>query len=185
MGRSAQHHGVRRGIAAVARLSIVARMTLAAADETYLREAIALARAGALAGRGGPFGAVIVRDGRVLSRGENRVPSACDPTAHAEVVAIRAACAAQRTFRLDGATLYASCEPCPMCLAATYWARIARVVYACTRDDAAAIGFDDALFYRELSAPPAHRTLPLVSALREEGLAAMRAWAEKPDRVAY
>jgi guanine deaminase len=164
---------------------MVATMMLDAVDERYLREAIARARAGALAGLGGPFGAVIVRDGRVLGGGENRVPTALDPTAHAEVMAIREACARERTFRLDGATIYASCEPCPMCLAAIYWARLARVVYACTREDAAAIGFDDALFYRELSLPPEQRAIPMLAGLRTEGLTALRAWCEKADRTAY
>ncbi len=130
------------------------------ADLAHLREAIALARAGAAGGCGGPFGAVIVHEGRVVGRGENRVTSTNDPTAHAEMVAIRAACTNLGRFHLAGATLYTSCEPCPMCLAAAYWAHVARIVFACTRDDAAAIGFDDAFLYRELVAPPAARRVP-------------------------
>ena len=154
-------------------------------NHSFLREAIALARAGAAAGTGGPFGALIVFDGRIVGRGQNRVTSTNDPTAHAEVVAIREACASLGRFHLTGATLYTSCEPCPMCLAAAYWAHVARIVYACTRDDAAAIGFDDAFLYRELTAPSAARRIPQVPLLREEGVTVFRDWAGNPGRIPY
>jgi tRNA(Arg) A34 adenosine deaminase TadA len=154
-------------------------------DLPFLREAIALARAGAASGVGGPFGALIVHEGRIVGRGQNHVTSANDPTAHAEVVAIREACAALGRFHLAGATLYTSCEPCPMCLAAAYWAHIERIVHACTRDDAAAIGFDDAFLYRELAAPSASRRIPSIPLLRDEGLTVFREWTENPRRVQY
>ena len=156
-----------------------------ATDLPFLREAIALARAGADAGPGGPFGAVIGCEGRIGGRGQNRVTSTNDPTAHAEVVALREACTSLGRFHLAGATLYASCEPCPMCLAAAYWALIERIVFACTRDDAAAIGFDDAFLYRELVAPPAARRVPELPLLRDEGLVAFREWTANPRRIAY
>jgi tRNA(Arg) A34 adenosine deaminase TadA len=154
-------------------------------DRTFLREAIGLARAGAAAGAGGPFGALIVIEGRIMGRGQNRVTSTNDPTAHAEVVAIREACASLGRFHLTGATLYTSCEPCPMCLAAAYWAHVARIVYACTRDDAAAIGFDDAFLYRELSASADERRIPQLPLLREDGVAVFREWAGNPSRIGY
>ncbi len=154
-------------------------------DLHFLREAIALARAGAAAGIGGPFGAVVVHDGHIVGRGENRVTSTNDPTAHAEVVAIRQACTTLGRFHLAGTTLYTSCEPCPMCLAATYWAHVDRIVFACTRDDAAAIGFDDAFLYRELVTPQAERRIPEIPLLRDEGLVAFREWGDNPGRVSY
>jgi tRNA(Arg) A34 adenosine deaminase TadA len=153
-------------------------------DREYLREAIGLARRSG-AGTGGPFGAIVVIGGSIVGRGQNRVTSALDPTAHAEVVAIREACAALGRFELRGATLYASCEPCPMCLAAACWARVARIVYSSTRDDAAAAGFDDATLHAELAAPAAARKLPMESFLREEGLEAFRIWQANPNRTAY
>ena len=151
----------------------------------FLREAIALARAGATSTIGGPFGALVVHEGLVIGRGQNLVTSALDPTAHAEVVAVRAACSTLQQFHLRGATLYTSCEPCPMCLAAAYWARIARIVYACTREDAAAAGFDDALIYAEISLPPEARQLPMTALLREEGAAAFKEWEANPGRRPY
>ncbi|HTZ21809.1 MAG TPA: nucleoside deaminase [Opitutaceae bacterium] len=154
-------------------------------DELFLREAIELARAGAASGVGGPFGAILVQGGKIVGRGQNRVTSSNDPTAHAEVVAIRAACAAQRQFHLAGTTLYTSCEPCPMCLAAAYWARVERIVYACTRDDAAAIGFDDAMLYREIALGPGERRVPMVPLLRPEGVEVFREWERNPQRVPY
>ena len=123
-------------------------------DARFVREAIRLAIDKMEAGCGGPFGALVVVEGAVAGRGWNRVTSANDPTAHAEIVAIRQACAARRSFRLEGATLYASCEPCPMCLAAAYWARVARVCYACTREDATRAGFADADIYADVSYLP-------------------------------
>lgn len=146
-----------------------------------MRRAIELARESVRTG-GGPFGAVITRDGRVLAEGANRVTVWNDPTAHAEVVAIRQACERLGTFQLDGCTVYASCEPCPMCLGAIYWARAARLVFACTRADAAAIGFDDDLIYRELNLDPSARRLPTVTLLRDEALTAFAAWSASAAR---
>ncbi len=155
------------------------------ADEPHLARAVALSRERMEAGLGGPFGAVIVRDGRVLAEGWNEVTSANDPTAHAEVTAIRRACTAVGDFSLAGATLYTSCEPCPMCLASAYWARISRIVYANTRDEAAAIGFDDAFIYDEIPKAPSDRALSMVHAPREDAAAAFAAWMAKADRIAY
>src|SRR5919206_831766 len=137
-------------------------------DRAHLARAVALSREHMRAGEGGPFGAVVVRDGQVLAEGWNQVTSTNDPTAHAEVVAIRRACEAVGDFALPGATLYTSCEPCPMCLASAYWARLARIVYANTREDAAAIGFDDALIYRELEKAVPDRIMPMIHAPSRE-----------------
>ena len=153
--------------------------------ERFMRRAIALSREGMAANRGGPFGAVVVLDGRVVGEGVNRVTSTNDPTAHAEVVAIRAACAALGRFDLAGAEIYTSCEPCPMCLAAIHWARLDRVWYANDRFDAAAIGFDDELLYREIPKPVEQRALPMRRLLAAEALEAFAAWAAKPDKTAY
>ncbi len=151
----------------------------------YLKEAIRLARDHMLTGAGGPFGAVIVRNEVVVARGWNRVTSSNDPTAHAEVVAIRAACAALGTFSLQGCELFASCEPCPMCLAACYWARIDRVVFAATRDEASAAGFDDAHIYTELALPVEARSLPVVHQPVAGALEPFRLWLDKTDGVRY
>jgi tRNA(Arg) A34 adenosine deaminase TadA len=151
----------------------------------FMREAIRLARLHMRAGHGGPFGAVVVRRGVIVGRGWNRVTSANDPTAHAEVVAIRAACRRLRTFKLDDCELYTSCEPCPMCLAAIYWARLRRVYYANTRRDAARIQFDDEFLYREVARPVSRRSLPMRQLLRNEALAVFTEWAAKPDKVRY
>jgi guanine deaminase len=155
------------------------------AHEAFMREAIRLARENMRAGAGGPFGAVVVKDGVIIGRGWNQVTSANDPTAHAEVMAIRAACQARGDFRLNGAAIYTSCEPCPMCLSAIYWARIERVYFAGTREDAAAAGFDDALLYREVALPLGERTIPFNALLREEALTAFAEWNAKPDKVRY
>ena len=154
-------------------------------DGKFLARAIALADAQVRSGEGGPFGAVIVRDGTIIAEGCNEVTSANDPTAHAEVVAIRRACQALGSFALAGATIYASCEPCPMCLAAIYWARLERLVFANTREQAAAIGFDDALIYAEVPKPIGERLLPTVHLPLPEGAAAFAAWSAKVDKVAY
>lgn len=153
--------------------------------ESFMREAIRLARENMRAGAGGPFGAVVVKDGAIIGRGWNQVTSTNDPTAHAEVMAIRAACRALGDFRLNGAVIYASCEPCPMCLSAIFWARIDRVYFAGTREDAAAAGFDDALLYREVGLPLQQRALLFVKLLRDEALAAFAEWNAKPDKVRY
>lgn len=157
----------------------------ASGPSAFMRRAIELSRIHMEAGEGGPFGAVVVRDGRILGEGWNRVTSAHDPTAHAEVIAIREACRALGTFELRGCELYTSCEPCPMCLAAIYWARLDRIWYANTRADAAEIRFDDAWLYREVALPVGERSLPAVQILREEALPVFRAWEAKPDRIPY
>lgn len=141
--------------------------------------------AGMLGNEGGPFGAIVVKDGVIVGRGNNRVTSSNDPTAHAEVVAIRDACAKLNSYQLDGCTLYTSCEPCPMCLGAIYWARPDKVFYACTRDDAAEIEFDDAFIYDELSVPIEARTMKMVQISREEALEAFKQWKAKTDKTRY
>jgi tRNA(Arg) A34 adenosine deaminase TadA len=151
----------------------------------FMARAIALAVENVHAGRGGPFGAVVVREGRIIAEGTNRVTSSNDPTAHAEVVAIRIACAALNSFQLPGCELYTSCEPCPMCLGAIYWARPARVYFACTAADAAAAGFDDSFIYEQLTVPLASRKIPFVSMMREEAQTTFQAWREKSDKIAY
>ena len=155
------------------------------ADRALMARASRLARERLEAGAGGPFGAIVVCDGKVIAEGWNQVTSSCDPTAHAEIVAIRRACEAVGNFSLKGMTIYSSCEPCPMCLAAIYWARLDRLVYANTREQAAAIGFDDALIYEEVPKPLDRQILPIVRLPCEEAEAAFAAWAAKPDRVPY
>jgi guanine deaminase len=153
--------------------------------ENHMRAAIAEAEAGMRGGRGGPFGCVIVRRGEVIARGHNRVTSTNDPTAHAEVTAIREACATLKTFQLDDCELYTSCEPCPMCLAAIYWARIPKIFYGNTRGDAAAIGFDDDFIYQQIPLPPEQRAIAMQPLLRDEAQGTFRAWAAKDDKVPY
>lgn len=150
-----------------------------------MREAIRLSLEKSRENCGGPFGAVVVREGEIIGRGWNQVTSKNDPTAHAEVMAIRAACKKLNTFQLDDCELYASCEPCPMCLSAIYWARIRRVFYANTRRDAARIKFDDDLIYREISRPMARRKIPMRQLLRPEALKAFAAWEAKTDKIRY
>lgn len=154
-------------------------------DETYLRRAIALSMENARGTAGGPFGAVVVKDGRIAGEGVNQVTTAIDPTAHAEVVAIRAACRALGTFDLKGSVIYTSCEPCPMCLAAILWARIDRMVYACSRVEAARAGFDDAWFYEQVALPIDARALPARRLLAAEGDRAFQAWIENPKKIPY
>ena len=151
----------------------------------HMRRAISLAEDNASSGNGGPFGAVIVKDGKVVAEGSNTVTVDNDPTAHAEVNAIRRACAVLGTFDLSGCELYTSCEPCPMCLAACYWAHISRVYYAAGRDDAAAAGFDDDMIYVEVAKPLAERKLPFIQLLPEEGLRPFLLWRSNPDKVRY
>jgi len=150
-----------------------------------MQEAIRLAEDGMRSGHGGPFGCVIVRAGEIVGRGHNRVTSANDPTAHAEVTAIRDACANLETFQLTDCELYTSCEPCPMCLASAYWARITRIVYSNTRDEAAAIGFDDAFIYDEMPKSPGERAIAMEHRPTAEATAAFHAWSAKPDKIAY
>jgi len=153
-------------------------------DERLLREAIRLARTRMHRGAG-PFGAVIARDGVIVARGWNAVTATQDPTAHAEVVAVRRACRALDTFHLEGCVLYSSCEPCPMCLGAAFWARLDRLVYAATRDDAAHAGFDDAFIYDQVPLAPEARSLHTDRLLRGEAVAVFDEWLAKPDRVQY
>jgi len=150
-----------------------------------MRAAIRLSQEGLRHNDGGPFGAVVVRRGKIIGRGWNRVTSANDPTAHAEIMAIREACRRLKNFRLDGCELYASCEPCPMCLAAIYWARIGKIYYANSQRDAAAIGFDDALIYREVARPLSRRQIPMRQLLRSEALKVFAEWKAKPDKIRY
>ena len=154
-------------------------------NEQFLIEAIRLSREKMEADEGGPFGAVIVWNGKIIARGWNRVTSGNDPTAHAEVEVIRSACRALATFSLEGCELYASCEPCPMCLAAIYWARLDAVYYAASREDAAAVGFDDALLYEEIAKPVPLRSKPSEQHLRSDAQAVFTQWMEKPDRLPY
>lgn len=136
-------------------------------------------------GAGGPFGAVVVRDGQIIGEGWNRVLETNDPTAHAEIIAIRDACARLGTYDLGGAVLYTSCEPCPMCLAAIYWARIGHIHYGNARQDAADIGFDDAVIYDEIPKSPTERQIPMTRLLPDEARAAFDAWAVLPGRILY
>jgi tRNA(Arg) A34 adenosine deaminase TadA len=156
-----------------------------ASDAAYLQDALDLAVDNVESGLGGPFAALVVADGTVLAKGTNRVTTVQDPTAHAEITAIRAACSARGDFRLEGCTLYSTCEPCPMCLGAIYWARLDRVVYAASRSDAAAAGFDDDHIYRELDKPPAARDLPMEQRLAAEADRPFAAWRDYEDRVEY
>ncbi len=154
-------------------------------DETYLHEAIRLSLEKMEAGEGGPFGAVIVKDGKIVGRGWNRVTSANDPTAHAEVEAIRNACTHLEMFSLEGCEIYASCEPCPMCLAAIYWARLDALYFAASREDAAKAGFDDALLYEEISKSVPARSLNTKQRLRVEAQRIFNIWKSKPDKQTY
>ncbi|MGA9980796.1 MAG: nucleoside deaminase [Candidatus Sulfotelmatobacter sp.] len=153
-------------------------------DNPFMARAIQLSVDNVHAG-GGPFGAVVVKDGAIIAEGVNRVTATHDPTAHAEVSAIRAACAKLRAFELKDCDLYTSCEPCPMCLGAIYWARLAHVYFGNLAADAARIGFDDAFIYREIAQPHARREIPMSQMMREEALAAFRAWETKPNKVEY
>jgi guanine deaminase len=153
--------------------------------ELFMRQAIGLARTGMQDGRGGPFGAVVVKNGEVIGRGSNQVVRVGDPTAHAEVVAIRGACAALGTHSLAGSVIFSSCEPCPMCLSAIYWARIDRLWYAASRDDAARVGFDDALLFAELARPAEQRRLPTGRLLEQEARRVLEEWLTHPGKVSY
>lgn len=150
-----------------------------------MREAIRISIAKMRGNHGGPFGAIVVRHGKIVGRGWNRVTSTNDPTAHAEIVALRDACRRLRSFHLNDCELYTSCEPCPMCLAAIYWARLKCVYYANTRRDAAVIDFDDDLIYREIVRPVSRRSIPMRQLLRKEALAAFAEWKSKTDKVRY
>lgn len=150
-----------------------------------MREAIRLSRECIDSGNGGPFGAVIVKDGKIIARGFNKVTLNNDPTAHAEIVAIREACSTLNTFQLAGCTVYTSCEPCPMCLGAIYWARPDKLYYANTKKDAAEIGFDDDFIYHELDLPLAQRTIPAFPLLRDEALEVFTTWKALENKIQY
>jgi guanine deaminase len=151
----------------------------------FMRRAIDLSIENVRAGRGGPFAALVVKDGKIIAEGTNRVTSKNDPTAHAEIVAIREACKALGKFQLDGCEIYTTCEPCPMCMGAIYWARPAKVFYANTAADAAAIGFDDSFIGEQLGLPIGKRRIPMTQLMRDEALEAFRAWEKKSDRIQY
>jgi tRNA(Arg) A34 adenosine deaminase TadA len=154
-------------------------------DIKYMKEAIRLSQLGVESGKGGPFGAVVVYKGEIIGRGSNEVTSSNDPTAHAEVVAIRNACKQIGTYQLTDCDIYTSCEPCPMCLGAIYWARPAKVYYACTKEDASQIGFDDQFIYEEINVIPSGRKIEFIQVLREEGLKSFEIWKEKGDKTLY
>ena len=151
----------------------------------FMREAIRLSLENVQSGRGGPFAAIIVKEGKIIARGTNCVTSTNDPTEHAEIAAIRQACKSLGTFQLDGCEIYSSCEPCPMCLGAIYWARPERVFYGNTKQDAADIDFDDSFIYEEFLKSPEQRNLPMEQLLHEEALAGFKAWKEKTDKIKY
>lgn len=155
------------------------------ANPEFLRRAIALATENVRSGKGGPFGAVIVRDSEILGEGANAVTATNDPTAHAEVTAIRAAARSLGTFTLAGCELYTSCEPCPMCLAAAYWSRLDAIYYGACAADAARAGFDDAFLYEEMCKDHAKRTIPATQMLGDEAWASFKAWIESPNKIAY
>jgi len=154
-------------------------------DKEFMRRAIELAQNGIDANDGGPFGAIVVKDGKIIGEGCNRVTSTNDPTAHAEVVAIRQACQNLNSFQLEDCTIYTSCEPCPMCLGAIYWARPKQMFFACNREDAARVGFDDRLIYEEIERPIEQRRIKSINFLREEGLKVFENWAKKSDKTEY
>lgn len=151
----------------------------------FLKRSVDLAVTKMLEGHGGPFGAVIVKDGEIVAEGFNRVTSTFDPTAHAEVVAIRNACQALQNFELKGCEIYSSCEPCPMCLGAIYWTRLDKLYFAASREDAARAGFDDSLIYQEVSLPLAKRAIPTTQIFAEEGARAFDAWIKNAHKILY
>ena len=151
----------------------------------FMKKAIRLSVGNVEKGKGGPFGAIVVKDGKVIARGANSVTATNDPTAHAEVVAIRKACKILKTYQLTGCEIYTSCEPCPMCLAAIYWARPDKIFYASSKEDAAAIGFDDKLIYEEIAKPISERKIFTQQLLRDEALEAFRKWETSPFKIEY
>jgi tRNA(Arg) A34 adenosine deaminase TadA len=154
-------------------------------EEVFMKEAIRISITNVIEGKGGPFGAVVVKDGKIIARGANQVTNSKDPTAHAEVVAIRNACKILDTFQLDGCTIYTSCEPCPMCLGAIYWARPDRLFYANTKADAASIHFDDQFIYDEIALPFGERKLFTAQLLRDDALEAFQLWQENNTKIEY
>jgi guanine deaminase len=154
-------------------------------DSPFMARAIQLSLDNVASGQGGPFGAVIVKNGNIVAEGANRVTSTNDPTAHAEIVVIRDACAKLGVFELSDCEIYTSCEPCPMCLGAIYWARLARVYFGNLASDASKIGFDDSFIYREIAQGLPRRSIPMIPMMREQALAAFRAWQERPNKITY
>jgi guanine deaminase len=161
------------------------RIELNGQENSFMARAIELSIENVRSGRGGPFAAVVVKDGKIIAEGVNQVTYTNDPTAHAEVVAIREACKKLANFELKDCELYTTCEPCPMCLGAIYWARPARVYFGNTAEDASKIGFADSLIYREAARPHSQRTIPMIPLMREQALKAFRAWEEKSDKTLY
>lgn len=157
----------------------------AALQEKFMKRAIELSLNNVSSGNGGPFGAVVVKNGQIIGEGWNKVTSANDPTAHAEVEAIRQACANIKNFDLSGAEIYTSCEPCPMCLSAIYWARIDKIYFANTKTDAAAINFDDDFLYQEIPKTLEKRKIPMVQLMRDQALFAFETWQKKEDKIPY
>jgi len=151
----------------------------------FMQEAINMAEKGMKTGDGGPFGAIVVKNGEIIGRGNNKVTSSNDPTAHAEVVAIRDACKNLNSFQLDDCEIYTSCEPCPMCLGAIYWARPKAVYYAADKNDAAAAGFDDDFIYKEIDAPIADRKIPMKQILQDKAQLVFKSWINKTDKIEY
>jgi tRNA(Arg) A34 adenosine deaminase TadA len=151
----------------------------------FMTRAILLAIENVRSGKGGPFGAVVAKDGSLVAEGVNQVTRSSDPTAHAEVLAIRAACQKLGLFELKGCDLYTSCEPCPMCLGAIYWARVSRVYFGTLAADASKIGFDDSAIYHEIVQPHSQRKIPMIQMMRDEALAPFRAWQETPAKIPY
>ena len=154
-------------------------------DHIFMKRAIELAETGMNNNDGGPFGCVVVMDGNIIGEGINRVTSTNDPTAHAEVIAIRNACMKMNSFQLEGCIIYSSCEPCPMCLGAIYWARPEKVYYGCDREDAAIIQFDDQFIYDEIGKEIGERSIEFVRLLREDSLSVFKKWSEKDDKTPY
>ena len=154
-------------------------------DKFFIREAIKQADKGISNKEGGPFGAIVVKNGEIVGRGNNRVTSTNDPTAHAEMVAIRDACKNLNSFQLDGCVIYSSCEPCPMCLGAIYWARPEKLVFASSKEDASDAGFDDSLIYKEMPLPIEKRLIETKQILREEGMSVFNKWKASDDKTKY
>jgi len=154
-------------------------------ERSFMRRAIELSVENVRRGKGGPFAALVVSNAGIIATGTNLVTSTCDPTAHAEIVAIRAACLALSSFQLSGCDIYTTCEPCPMCLGAIYWARPAKVYFGNTHADAAKIGFDDSFIYQQLPIPGPERAIPMIQFMRDEAQAAFQEWERKTDKIPY
>jgi guanine deaminase len=151
----------------------------------FMARAIEIALENVRSGRGGPFGAVVVKNGKIIAEGANRVTATNDPTAHAEVLAIREACKKLGSFELHGCELYTSCEPCPMCLGAIYWARPDHVYFGGSAEDASSAGFDDSLIYREITLPHTSRKIPMIQLMHDQALEPFRAWQRQPNKISY